>query len=146
MYRSTFSWPGHQLKVSGQLRCLYRLDRRLGGPHSRSGRYGEVTILYPTGTRSPTPRSSMPLPVAIPTELPRLLFLGSNPMQQIPSWEEVNRVLSVNTYTSHLNTLHILKHSKHICYTYWRSDSMFNFNAYNSTTTKLPISHISAVS
>jgi hypothetical protein len=38
---------------------------RLGGPQSRSGRYGEVKIFYPTGTRTP----SSP----IPTELSRLL-------------------------------------------------------------------------
>jgi hypothetical protein len=50
------------------------LDRRLGGPQSRSGRHGEEKILDPTGTRTPTPRSSRPLPVAIPTELSRLLF------------------------------------------------------------------------
>jgi hypothetical protein len=30
---------------------LYPLDRRLGGPQSRSGRHGEVKILAPTGTR-----------------------------------------------------------------------------------------------
>jgi hypothetical protein len=34
------------------------LDRRLSRPQSRSGRYGEVTILDPTGTRTRTPRSS----------------------------------------------------------------------------------------
>jgi hypothetical protein len=47
----------------------YPLDRRLGGPHSRSGRFGEEKILDPTGTRS-----SSPLPVAIPTELSRRLL------------------------------------------------------------------------
>jgi hypothetical protein len=31
----------------------YPLDRRLGGPQSRSGQYGEVKILDPTGTRTP---------------------------------------------------------------------------------------------
>jgi hypothetical protein len=36
----------------------YSLDKRLGGPHSRSGRYGEVEILDCTGTRTPTLRSS----------------------------------------------------------------------------------------
>jgi hypothetical protein len=34
------------------------LNRRLGGPQSRFGRYGEVKIVDPTGTRTPTPRSS----------------------------------------------------------------------------------------
>jgi hypothetical protein len=33
---------------------LYPLDRRLGGPHSRSGRFGEEKILDPTGTRTPS--------------------------------------------------------------------------------------------
>jgi hypothetical protein len=32
----------------------YPLYRRLGGPQSRSGQYGEVKILDPTGTRTPT--------------------------------------------------------------------------------------------
>jgi hypothetical protein len=39
----------------------YPLDRRLGGPQSRSGRFGEVKILTPTGIRTPTPRSSYTL-------------------------------------------------------------------------------------
>jgi hypothetical protein len=64
--------------VSGQLHASaalprYPLDRRLGGPQSRSGRPGEQKILDPTGTRTPTPRSSSPLPVAITTILSRLL-------------------------------------------------------------------------
>jgi hypothetical protein len=45
----------------------YSLHRRLGGPRSRSGRYGGVKILDPAGSRSPRP-----YPVAIPTALPRL--------------------------------------------------------------------------
>jgi hypothetical protein len=32
----------------------YPLDRRLGGPQSWSGRHGEVKILAPTGTQTPT--------------------------------------------------------------------------------------------
>jgi hypothetical protein len=32
----------------------YPLDGRLGGPQSRSRRHGEVKILVPTGTRTPT--------------------------------------------------------------------------------------------
>jgi hypothetical protein len=36
-------------------RPRYPLDRRLGGPQSRSGRFGEEKILDPTGTRTPTP-------------------------------------------------------------------------------------------
>jgi hypothetical protein len=46
----------------------------LTSPHSRSEQFGEVKILYPTETRIPTPRSSSPQPVAIPTELLRLVI------------------------------------------------------------------------
>jgi hypothetical protein len=48
--------------VSGQLQAptalppgkspRYTFYRRMGGPQSRSGRYGEVYIFYPTGTRT----------------------------------------------------------------------------------------------
>jgi hypothetical protein len=65
MYRSKFSWPRHKLEVSGQLHASaallpgmssrYPFYRSLGGPQSRSGRYGEVNIFYPTGTRTPPP-------------------------------------------------------------------------------------------
>jgi hypothetical protein len=56
--------------VSGQLHApaalppgkssWYSLYRRLGGPQSRFGRHGEVIILDPTGTRTPTSQSSSP--------------------------------------------------------------------------------------
>jgi hypothetical protein len=36
----------------------YPLDRRLGGPQSRSGRRGEETIFHLIGTRTPTSWSS----------------------------------------------------------------------------------------
>jgi hypothetical protein len=49
----------------------YPLDRRLGGPQSQSGRRGEEKTLDPPGTRTTTPWSSSPYPVAIPTELSR---------------------------------------------------------------------------
>jgi hypothetical protein len=39
----------------------YPLDRRLGGPQSRSGRCGEEKILDPTGTRTPTPLVVQPV-------------------------------------------------------------------------------------
>jgi hypothetical protein len=52
------------LEVSGQLHApaalppgrspRYPLYRRLGGPQSRSGQHGEVKILDPTGTQTPT--------------------------------------------------------------------------------------------
>jgi hypothetical protein len=38
----------------------YPLDRRLGGPQSRSERFGEEKILDLTGARTPTPQSSSP--------------------------------------------------------------------------------------
>jgi hypothetical protein len=51
--------------VSGQLHApaslslgkspRYPFYRRLGGPQRRSGRYGEVKIFYPIGTRTPAP-------------------------------------------------------------------------------------------
>jgi hypothetical protein len=50
----------------------YPLDRRLGGPQSRSGHFRKEKIFDPTGTRPPTPRPSSPYPVAIPTTLSRL--------------------------------------------------------------------------
>jgi hypothetical protein len=48
----------------------YPLTRRLGGPQSRYGPYGEVKILYPTRTRTPNPPSSSPKQVAVPNTLP----------------------------------------------------------------------------
>jgi hypothetical protein len=55
---------GTSFKVSGQLHAppalppgkgpRYPFDRRLGGPQSRSGRFGEDKILDPTGIRTPT--------------------------------------------------------------------------------------------
>jgi hypothetical protein len=69
MYRSTFSWPRHYFEVSGQLHASaalhpgksprYPFYRKLGGPQSRSGRYGEVKIFYPTGTRTPAPHEGI---------------------------------------------------------------------------------------
>jgi hypothetical protein len=47
----------------------YPLDRRFGGPQSRSGRFGEKKILDPTETRTPIPRSSSLQLVAVPTTL-----------------------------------------------------------------------------
>jgi hypothetical protein len=61
----------------------YPLDRRLGWPQSWSGRRGEEKIIYPTGTRTPTPRSSSPYPVAMPTALSRLWKIYLNPQLDI---------------------------------------------------------------
>jgi hypothetical protein len=64
MYRSTFSLLGtnwwwvvgfmpQPLYPQGKS-PWYPLDRRLGGPQSRSKRHGEVKTLAPTGTWTPT--------------------------------------------------------------------------------------------
>jgi hypothetical protein len=47
----------------------------MDGPQRRSGRRGEEEIFDPTGTRTPTPRSSSPYPVAIPTALSRCPYV-----------------------------------------------------------------------
>jgi hypothetical protein len=88
MYRATFSWPRHQLGVSGQLRAqaasplrkesLHPLDRRLGGSHSWSGRHREVKILDPTGTRGSELRPLGSL--AIPTALSRNIYIIQIPI------------------------------------------------------------------
>jgi hypothetical protein len=59
------------LEVSGQLHATaalppgkdprYPLDRRLGGPQSRSGRFGAEKILDPTGTRVLSPSVVQPV-------------------------------------------------------------------------------------
>jgi hypothetical protein len=54
----------------------YVLDRRVGGPRNRSGRYREVTILDPPATRPPTLQSSSPSPVAVQTALPKFWSIG----------------------------------------------------------------------
>jgi hypothetical protein len=56
----------------------------LGGPQSRSGRYGEVKIFYPTETRTPTPhgrpaRSHSLYRLSYPDSLSEIgLLLNSN--------------------------------------------------------------------
>jgi hypothetical protein len=54
-------------------RVWYPLDRRLGGPQSQSGEYGEVKILDPTDSNSDL---SVVQPVTIPTMLPWLISQG----------------------------------------------------------------------
>jgi hypothetical protein len=63
----------------GIVRSRYHLDRKLGGPQSRSGRRGEEKILDPTGSQTTTPRSSNPLY--------RLRYPGSKKLQ-IGGWRE----------------------------------------------------------
>jgi hypothetical protein len=53
------------------------LYRRLGGPQSRSGRHGEVKILDPTGTRTPTSQSSSPYNKYVLTTYDILLITNS---------------------------------------------------------------------
>jgi hypothetical protein len=52
---------------------LYLLGRRLCGPQGRSGRCGEAKILDPSWIRTLARRLSIPQPVAVPTELTRLM-------------------------------------------------------------------------
>jgi hypothetical protein len=70
------------MEVSGQLHApaalpprkepLVPIERRLGGPLSRSGSGGEDRKFpAPAGNRTLEPRSSSPEPIAIPTELSR---------------------------------------------------------------------------
>jgi hypothetical protein len=53
----------------------YPLHRRMGGPQSRSGRRGEENILDTAETRTLTPRSSNPYPVAISSALSWLHYV-----------------------------------------------------------------------
>jgi hypothetical protein len=58
----------------GKLRVPTALPQKsLGGPQSRPGRCGEEENLGPIETRTPIPRPSSPQPVAIPTELSKLV-------------------------------------------------------------------------
>jgi hypothetical protein len=70
MYGSMFSRPRHWLELSGQLHAPATFPPgkkppvpfgiRLGGTKNWSGRYEEMKILDPTGTRTPTPWFSSP--------------------------------------------------------------------------------------
>jgi hypothetical protein len=71
----------------------YPLDRRLGGPQSRSGHGGEEkNSPAPAGNRTLELRSSSPQPSAIPTELSRLfpktsgLYICQKTRCHIDSW------------------------------------------------------------
>jgi hypothetical protein len=60
---------------------------------SWSGQYGEVKILDPTGTQTPTPRSSSPWSVTIQTTLPQLFVYedkASNGMSRLWRRREYN--------------------------------------------------------
>jgi hypothetical protein len=66
----------------------YPLDRRLGGPQSQSRWHGEVKILATTWIRTPTPWSSSPQPVAIPTDLSWLSLV----------YEEETKILNFSSH------------------------------------------------
>jgi hypothetical protein len=64
MYRSTFSWPRHQLEASGQLHAPSALPQGKASPVpiGYEAEWTQEKILAPTGTR--TPDSSVVQPVA----------------------------------------------------------------------------------
>jgi hypothetical protein len=63
-WRWVVSFTPRPLYPRGKI-LRYSLDRRLGGLQSRSGRHGEIKILAPTGTRTPTPWSGLLLTIII---------------------------------------------------------------------------------
>jgi hypothetical protein len=93
--------------VSFTIRPLYlwcQLDRRLGGPQSRSGRRGEEKILDTSGTQTPTPRSPSPQPVTIPTTLSRfprtgITFLHLNVVDSV--WVDLSDTIGRVRSASH---------------------------------------------
>jgi hypothetical protein len=62
----------------------------MGGPQSRSGRRGEAKILDSTETRTPTPLSYSPKPVAVPTALFQLLTAYKGVPAEILSMHTMN--------------------------------------------------------
>jgi hypothetical protein len=70
------------------------------GPQSRSGQRGEEKILDPIGTRT-RPQSSILYPVAIPTELSRLLHVN-NTSHYETGVVLANHVLNVVTFALHM--------------------------------------------
>jgi hypothetical protein len=110
MYRSTFSWTRQYLEVSGQLhapaallpgkRPRYPFYKRLIGPQSRSGRYGEVKIFTLPGLelRPPVVQSvaSRYTDWAILAPLQRVYFVKSQlSVKQAPYWAEVAQKFKV---------------------------------------------------
>jgi hypothetical protein len=95
MYRSTFLDLGPR----------YPFSMRLGGPQSRSGRYGEVKIFDPTGTRTPTPLVVQP--VALSTELSRLqykMYEYTGPLSVQAQYSRSCSIISSPWYNSSLVT------------------------------------------
>jgi hypothetical protein len=87
----------------------YPLDRRLGGPQSRSGRSGEEKNSQPRWESKPRNPIFQPVVSAIPTELSQLLDLG---------WAEK---LLLALWKVKLS-LFLTKH--HAMKTYWGSESI----------------------
>jgi hypothetical protein len=96
----------YRLEASSQLHVPTALPRERStgthwiGPRSRSGRYGEVEIFGPTGTRSPIPRSSSPYPVAQPTALSRADLSVVNRIRSAFCWAHYLRLQRVSPSTS----------------------------------------------
>jgi hypothetical protein len=110
--RVDVSWPHISWKwvasfTPWPLYPRYPLYRRLGGPHSQSGWRGERKILDRTGTRTLTPWSFSPLPVAILTahivityEIIQRVYVhpGFQTMSQVSRAEDI-----FDTQTKHLS-------------------------------------------
>jgi hypothetical protein len=108
--RFTFSWPRHKLEVSGQLHApaallpgkssRYPFYRRLGGPQSRSGRYGEVKLFNLRGLELPPP----PNRLARSQSLYRLSYPGFTKwlklFQNVSSHVLAQKLLKEFLYTS----------------------------------------------
>jgi hypothetical protein len=99
-WRWVVSFTPRSLYLRGK-RSHYPLDRRLGGPQSWSGRC-EEKILDLTGIRTPTPRSSSPQLVAIPTTLSRLYIwkVAANVSNKLSSSLEFGRGVSNSSIDS----------------------------------------------
>jgi hypothetical protein len=79
----TSALVGGEESASRHRPLQYPLDKRLGRPQNQSERHGEEKILAPTGTQSPTPRSSTLQPAAIPTVLSQCIYCSSTHIKWI---------------------------------------------------------------
>jgi hypothetical protein len=71
----------------------YLLDRKLGGPQSRSGQRGEMKIVDTTGTRTPTSRSSNPVQIltylSVIEKLKLCCYMSLGPLVKRSSYVEL---------------------------------------------------------